>query len=71
MSFKKHISLFVVFFISCSTSICDQDGQQTAYRQSVGKTGQFRPLLAQLKTPHRSVGCYPGSDLRKPSGLLP
>jgi hypothetical protein len=49
MSFKKHISLFLVFFVSCSTSIRDYQGQQTVLRQATVKPVPVQPLLAQIK----------------------
>jgi hypothetical protein len=51
MSFKKHISLFLVFFITCSTSIRDQHSQQVASaRLPLNKSAQAY-LLAQVKVP--------------------
>jgi hypothetical protein len=52
MPFKKHISLFLVFFISFTTSIRDQHGHQVAQtRLSVSKPAAAPPLLAQVKAP--------------------
>lgn len=67
MSLKKHISLFLVFYISCATSIRDQDGQQAALRHSAVKYAHSRMLVAQAKVTHRPAG----SQTRKPSGFLP
>jgi hypothetical protein len=71
MSFKKHIAMFLVLFISCSTSIRDQDGQQAVLQHSAVKSAHSRLLLAQVKVPLRPAGCDPGSGLRKPSAFLP
>lgn len=49
MPFKRHITLLVVFLVSCTTSIHEQqDHQQLAYGQALQKASQ--PLLAQIKT---------------------
>lgn len=54
MPFKRHITLFVILFVSCTTSIHEQqDHQQLAYRKALHKTSQ--PLLAQLRTPKTGI----------------
>jgi hypothetical protein len=50
MPFKRHIFLFLVFFISCSTSIRDQIGQKEAVAcLSVEKCAPAPALLAHTK----------------------
>jgi hypothetical protein len=51
MPFKKHVFLFLVFFITCSTSIRDQIGHEVAEaRLAINKTvPTLQPLLAQIK----------------------
>lgn len=54
MPFKRHITLFVIFFVSCTTSMQEQqDHQRAAYGQVLQKTTQ--PLLAHIKTPKPSI----------------
>jgi hypothetical protein len=57
MTCKKPLFLFLVFFISCSTSIRDQISQQTAVaRLSVEKAVPAPAMLAQTKVANKATG---------------
>lgn len=56
MPFKRHITLFVILFVSCTTRIQEQQDQQQLAYKGLPRTPQ--PLVAHLKTP---PGILPGT----------
>jgi hypothetical protein len=65
MPAKRHIYLFLVFFISCSTSIRDQIGQKlTNDPVTLDISVPIQPLLAETKA--QPYGCWPAAGQQGP-----